>query len=125
MAEPTPPAGTNTSGFHRVRRGETLSEIADEYGVRQRDLRSWNGLNREGRIRAGQRLRVAPPGRRPVLPKAAVPTGESGKTHLVRRGETLTGLAKRYGVSVEALRTANGMVAGQPLRAGSAIKIPG
>jgi membrane-bound lytic murein transglycosylase D len=125
MAEPTPPAGTSTSGFHRVRRGETLSEIADEYGVRQRDLRSWNGLNREGRIRAGQRLRVAPPGRRPVLPKAAVPTGESGKTHLVRRGETLTGLAKRYGVSVEALRTVNGMVAGQPLRAGSAIKIPG
>ena len=35
---PKPAAGTSTSGYHRVRWGETLSEIADEYGVSQRDL---------------------------------------------------------------------------------------
>jgi membrane-bound lytic murein transglycosylase D len=42
----------------------------------------------------------------------------------VRRGETLTGLAKRYGVSIQALRDANGL-SGDALRAGSTIRIPG
>jgi membrane-bound lytic murein transglycosylase D len=58
MSDPVPAAGTNSSGYHRVKRGETLSGIADEYGVSQRDLRRWNKLDAKGRIRAGQRLRV-------------------------------------------------------------------
>ncbi len=61
MSDPVPAAGTNSSGYHRVKRGETLSEIADEYGVSQRDLRAWNKLDAKGFIRAGQRLRVKPP----------------------------------------------------------------
>jgi peptidoglycan lytic transglycosylase D len=61
MSDPVPAAGTNSSGYHRVKRGETLSGIADEYGVSQRDLRQWNKLNSKGWIRAGQRLRVSPP----------------------------------------------------------------
>ena len=44
---------------------------------------------------------------------------------MVRRGDTLTGLAKRYGVSVQALREANGMAQRETLRAGVALKIPG
>jgi LysM repeat protein len=44
---------------------------------------------------------------------------------VVRRGETLTGLAKRYGVSIQALRTANGMSESETLKAGAALKIPG
>jgi membrane-bound lytic murein transglycosylase D len=119
MAAPTAPAGTSTSGFHRVRRGETLSGIADEYGVSQRDLRRWNALGRDGHIRAGQRLRVAPPG------KSGRKVHSDRRTHFVRRGETLTGLAKRYGVSVEALREANGMSDRETLKAGVAIRIPG
>jgi membrane-bound lytic murein transglycosylase D len=63
MADPKPAAGTRTSGYHRVKWGETLSEIADEYGVSQRDLRTWNRLDAKGSIRAGQRLRVRPPAR--------------------------------------------------------------
>src|SRR5215204_3402043 len=45
MAERVVAAGTSTSTFHRVRRGETISEIADEYGVTQRELRGWNNLD--------------------------------------------------------------------------------
>jgi LysM repeat protein len=115
MSDPKPAAGTNTSGYHRVRWGETLSEIADEYGVSQRDLRSWNKLDAKGSIRAGQRLRVAPPGTK----------ASSARTHLVRSGDTLSGLAKRYGVSVSELRRANGMSERETLKAGEALKIPG
>jgi membrane-bound lytic murein transglycosylase D len=115
MSDPTPAAGTNTSGYHRVKRGDTLSEIADEYGVTQRELRAWNKLNAKGTVRVGQRLRVAPPGEK----------GGSTRTHLVRWGDTLSELAKRYGVSVSELRRANGLSARSTLRAGDSLRIPG
>ena len=44
---------------------------------------------------------------------------------MVRRGETLKGLAKRYGVSIQALREANGLSEHDTLRTGLALKIPG
>jgi membrane-bound lytic murein transglycosylase D len=115
MSDPVPAAGTNSSGWHRVKRGETLSGIADEYGVSQRDLRGWNDLDAQGRIKAGQRLRVSAPGEKT----------SSARTHIVRWGDTLSGLAKRYGVSVGALRRANGFSEGSTLRAGESVKIPG
>jgi membrane-bound lytic murein transglycosylase D len=115
MSDPVPAAGTNSSGYHRVRRGETLSGIADEYGVSQRDLRLWNKLDAEGRIRAGQRLRVSAPGTK----------ASSARTHVGRWGDTLSGLAKRYGVTVAELRQANGLSTETTLRAGEALKIPG
>jgi membrane-bound lytic murein transglycosylase D len=52
-------------------------------------------------------------------------TSATPRTHTVKRGETLTGLARRYGVSVEALRQANGMSGRETLRAGAALRIPG
>jgi membrane-bound lytic murein transglycosylase D len=62
MADPPKPAGTSRSGWHRVRRGETLTAIADDYGVTVRDLLRWNALHSSGRIRAGQKIRVVAPG---------------------------------------------------------------
>jgi LysM repeat protein len=115
MSDPVPAAGTNSSGYHRVKRGETLSGIADEYGVSQRDLRLWNKLDSKGRIRAGQRLRVSPSGAK----------ASSSRTHVVRWGDTLSSLAKRYGVTVADLRRANGLSAETTLRAGESLKIPG
>lgn len=47
------------SGFHVVKRGETLAAIAREHHLEVRELRRWNGL-KGGRIRAGQRLRLRP-----------------------------------------------------------------
>jgi LysM repeat protein len=41
---------------HRVRRGDTVSEISNRYGVPQRVIISYNKLNRRGFLRVGQRL---------------------------------------------------------------------
>jgi LysM repeat protein len=126
MAEPVVAAGTSTGAFHRVRRGETISEIADEYGVTQRELRTWNALDSRGRIRIGQRLRVVSPDAPRTAPAPSTSPDSVGiRTHVVQRGETLKGLAKRYGVSIQALRKANGLDERATLRAGFALKIPG
>jgi membrane-bound lytic murein transglycosylase D len=124
MSEAVVAAGTNTGAYHRVRRGETISEIADEYGVTQRELRTWNKLDSRGRIRIGQRLRVVSPDAPTPPPAAAEPDG-GPRTHVVQRGETLEGLARRYGVSIQALRRANGLSERATLRAGVSLKIPG
>jgi membrane-bound lytic murein transglycosylase D len=122
MSEPVVAAGTSTGAFHRVKRGETISEIADEFGVTQRELQSWNRLDSRGRIRIGQRLRVVSPD----APPPGAQTDSSGiRTHVVQRGETLQGLAKRYGVSIQALRKANGLGERTTLKVGLSLRIPG
>ncbi|MGE5092277.1 MAG: LysM peptidoglycan-binding domain-containing protein [Bacillota bacterium] len=140
IAEPEP----SEVQFHRVRRGETLSHIARRYHLSQRQLRAWNHLGAKSRLRAGQRLRVSPPAAqrakqasRKIASKGSTThvtrlAGKAGgvshpaaaRRHVVRRGETLTGLARRYGVSVQALMSANGMSARSQLKAGTAIRIP-
>jgi membrane-bound lytic murein transglycosylase D len=112
--------------FHRVRRGETLRLIAGRYGVSLRQLQVWNGLGKSTRVRAGQRLRVSAPdvavrGRTRAEAHSKAPRSHS---HVVRTGETLSGLARRYGVSVQALREANGLSDDATLKRGVRLKIP-
>src|SRR6478672_3225452 len=61
MADPVEPASSSLTGFHRVRRGENLTSLAEEYGVTVHQIQAWNGLGPTEGVRAGQRLRVAPP----------------------------------------------------------------
>ncbi|ABB24036.1 Peptidoglycan-binding LysM [Pelodictyon luteolum DSM 273] len=46
--------------YHRVRRGETLSDIASEYRISVRRLAEWNRISNKKIIRTGQKLRVSP-----------------------------------------------------------------
>jgi membrane-bound lytic murein transglycosylase D len=125
---------------HKVRRGETLSSIARRYGVDVEALRVANGL-RGSMIHPGEWLLV-PAGDRPAAAMAslespreaaAVPVQESGpatgqnepRVHVVRAGDTLWGVARRYGVSVPELTAANGMTSQTPLSVGVRLEIPG
>ncbi|HTO72961.1 MAG TPA: LysM peptidoglycan-binding domain-containing protein, partial [Gemmatimonadales bacterium] len=97
---------------HTVRKGETLSSIAAHYEVSVADLERWNNLKPGAALASGKRLRVSGATATKV-PAAGKSTRSSvasrPSTHVVRAGETLSGVARRYGVSVSALRQANGM----------------
>src|SRR5690606_20869659 len=88
---------------HRVRRGDTLSGIAAEYGVSVAMLAELTGLRRPYLIRAGQVLALpVKPGAKPAAtvarteraskpPKAVPPSGvvSGAESYVVRRGDTL------------------------------------
>ncbi|HEU4830026.1 MAG TPA: LysM peptidoglycan-binding domain-containing protein [Gemmatimonadales bacterium] len=104
--------------WHRVKRGETLSHIARRYDVSQSQIQRWNNLGRSTRIKAGQRLRIG------ETPTERARVATRGSTHTVRSGETLTGVAKRYGVSLRALSSANGLSTTSKIRIGQRLRIP-
>ncbi len=130
--------------IHKVEAGETLASIAEKYGVDAADIKSWNNLRRNS-IRVGQKLRVQGASSQPIettvaqttqsrAAKATTPSKKQKnrtskkkeskpKTHIIKNGENLTVIAKKYGVTVDQLRKANGMK-GDDLRAGKSIKIP-
>lgn len=103
--------------FHRVRNGETLTHIARRYGVDVDEIRAANGGLDPRRLQVGQRLRVPALGRVSVASMEAEP---EWLTYRVRRGDTLSEIAKRHGVTVSQIRRWNGIgtriYAGQSLR---------
>jgi membrane-bound lytic murein transglycosylase D len=78
-----------------VREGDSLGQIALDYGISLSDLKEWNGLE-EDKILVGQILRLTAPEKK----KEKTIDKSTAKTHTVKDGETLTSIAGKYGVSV-------------------------
>ncbi|ROR32680.1 lytic transglycosylase [Inmirania thermothiophila] len=112
---------------HRIRGGESLLTIARRYRTTVEVLRRTNGI-RGNLIRAGDHLLVPVASRAPeayVLSAEArrrrtLAREEPGRrvVHTVRRGESLWGIARRYGVSVARLARWNGIAPADPIRPG-------
>jgi LysM repeat protein len=93
--------------FYVVKRGETLSEISNRYGIDEASLRSANNL-KGNRVYPNMKIRLVSH----VEPKksraAAKPTNKI-LYHTVKKGETLDSIAKKYGVDVEDLKAASNL----------------
>ncbi|MFQ5768693.1 MAG: LysM peptidoglycan-binding domain-containing protein, partial [Acidobacteriota bacterium] len=91
---------------HRVARGETLSTIAVRYGTSIYAIQQANGLKNPHRIYKGQNLMI--PGsavRVAALAATEAPESKDGEriTHRVRRGDTLSSIARRYRTNIASL----------------------
>lgn len=97
---------------HKVRRGETLSKIARRYGISRTALAAANDLSPRAQLKRGQKL-VIPVGMADFELVAADEADSrpekfgSPSTHVVRRGDTLHRIAKRYGLSLAQLKGLN------------------
>ena len=118
-ATPTPtPAPTPTPKTHRVRLGDTLSEIVDFYGVTMDEILSLNNIPDSDNLQIGQVL-ILPP-------EAEVPTEtELPATYIVRPGETLSDIAVKLGVAIDELTAANDIVNPDSILAGQELNVPG
>ncbi|MDE6769963.1 MAG: LysM peptidoglycan-binding domain-containing protein, partial [Muribaculaceae bacterium] len=138
---------------HKVASGESLYSIAEKYGVTASEIKKSNNLRRNAvRVGQQLRITTTMPGdaasslaeSAPVRQQSS--SGSSGRkssksqssksgsqssksavanpsTHKIKNGETLSSISKKYGISVAALKAANGM-SSDALRAGASLKIP-
>jgi len=127
-ATPAPVAKAKaTEVVHVVAWGETLTGIARRYGSTISAIAEANGIANPSFLRVGQRLSIpgtAAPAA-PTKPKPAVAPAPAPMIHVVASGETLTGIARRYGSTISAIAAANGIANPSFLRVGQRLSIPG
>lgn len=109
--------------IYKVKQGDTLTAISKRYGISISMIARVNtGLNPD-RLRIGQILMI------PLSLQPLQGSGSSGgsaqtSTHTVQKGDTLYGLARRYGTTVQKLANLNGINLNSILRIGQKLKVP-
>ena len=111
----TAPAQSSTVAY-TVKSGDTLSEIAKEYGTTINAIASLNNISNPDLIYVGQYLLI------PTTSNANVSTST---TYTVKNGDTLSGIANRFGTTYQKLAEINGISDPNKIFAGQVIKITG
>ena len=123
------PQLAHADGTHVVVPGDTLSGIAASSGVRLSDLLRANGLQISSLILPGQHLDI--PGTSAGTSPVGTPTpspsasNQAGANHVVQWGDTLSGIARRNGVSLSSLLGANQLSLTSMILPGMSLRVPG
>ncbi len=101
---------------YTVKEGDTLSRLAMRFNTTALEIKRLNGLKNTDYIKMGQALKIA----------SADRSKQTGllKDHIVKRGETLDDLAKKYGISVSDIMSTNNLSSAHLLKAGQHLLIP-
>lgn len=94
---------------YRVKKGDTLEEIADKLGTTVSQLREDNGLRKRDKLHPGDTLKGPP---------------QSAHAYVAGQGDTLYSIGKRFGVTADALRDENDLARNASLRTGQKIRLP-
>ncbi|GAA1785136.1 LysM peptidoglycan-binding domain-containing protein [Agromyces lapidis] len=100
--------------------GDTVSGIAERFGLSTAEVLAHNGLGWSSMIFPGQRLAL--PGSRTA--QAAPPARDAIAKHVVAQGDTMSGIAERYGVALDELLRVNGLGRQSLIFPGEAIVLP-
>lgn len=115
--------GKASSGWYRVRQGDTLEKIARRNGTTITQLCKLNGISRNKTIRAGERLRVTGKASAKAPKESTGRSGKGGSSYTVRKGDTLFKIASSHGMSVNELCRLNGISENKILREGQKLKV--
>ena len=125
-----PKSGYYDFYWYRVRRGDSLYKIARRNRITLAGLKRENGIRRGSLIRVGQRLKIPAGGRagrksrnkRRAAARAAARNPSSAEFHIVRRGESLSRIARKRNISLAALKRANNLK-GKIIHPGQRLKL--
>ena len=116
---------------HKVKRGENLSSIADNYGVSEDDIKEWNPRKIKGsKILSGSVLNIyaneTKSSNKETVSKSKKNHKKAekiSKSYTVKRGDNLQTISKKTGISVSKLKKHNKNLNNKDLKAGQKIKI--
>jgi membrane-bound lytic murein transglycosylase D len=117
------PLQKTNDGSYVVQRNDTLWDIARGFSISVESLCAANDLERRNVIRPGQRLRIPDGATRAVATSAGSQSLDNSSTYTVRSGDTLYDIALHYGITVTALRRANGLSSSR-IYPGKVLRIP-
>ncbi len=148
MPPATPVRNNNaTTEYYIVRSGDNLGKIARQFGITVAQLQAWNHLNTH-MLKIGRRLVVSPPGitnsidtansqkntpppvtHRPVNTKPPVIIKKNGNNtkmikYTIQKGDNFYNIAKKYGLTIDAIIQANPGANPNRLQIGDVILIP-
>lgn len=132
-AAKTSSASTSSSTRYTIRKGDTISGIAHRFGITANSLLTANDLKASSIIYAGRSLVIprrtasTTPTAPPVVgsPSAPIAPPTAPSSYTIRSGDTITSIAKKFNVTVEAILTANHLTSSSIIYAGRTIVIPG
>jgi LysM repeat protein len=131
------PATASAAFQHVVAPGESLTSVAAADGLSVSQLAAANGMSSASQLISGTLLSIPPQDAEAIAPVSTTSSGEvaapspetsapaSSGGYLVQPGDTLSGIAARFGVSMEALAAANGLDPAGLLLSGSSLSLSG
>ena len=126
---------TEPSQTYTVQKGDTLSAIASMYGTSWKKLAEFNSLSNPHKLFVGQEILIpgslsaSAPITRSSAPSTSWSTSSSaspikqGSSYVIQKGDTLSGIAKRAGLSVQEIQAANALDS-HVIIAGKSLSIP-
>ena len=114
--------GSELPATYAVQSGDSVSGIADRFGIPTPAILTLNGLGWDAVVHEGQILKLTP---EPTKKRQASPARVLGDGYLVHNGETASEIADRLGISTEALLEHNDLDKGAVIYAGQFISLPG
>lgn len=115
--EPTP--APNPGDTYTVKAGDTLGGIASRYGTTYQELARINNISDPNKIYPGQVLKLSGN----VAPPATVPA--TSATYTVKQGDTLSGIAAKFGTTYQELARINNIADPNVIRVGQVLKVNG
>ena len=97
---------------HTVKRGDTLSEIAEKYSIKVSELKRLNNLSKNT-VYVGQKIKLS---------SAANTQTNKVQYHKVKRGDTLSEIAEKYNVSIKQIKSLN-KLRSENIRLGQRLKV--
>ncbi|MBE2236547.1 MAG: LysM peptidoglycan-binding domain-containing protein [Caldilineaceae bacterium] len=125
-APATMTASSGCVAWHTVRPGDNLTRISRWYGVSVWQIAQVNGIRNQSLIFIGQVLCIPstyfPPGPVPPRPPGPVPPVWCSQFYTVQFGDTLSGIARNCGTTVNSLMYLNGIYNPNLIRAGQVLR---
>lgn len=114
--------------YHKIQRGQTLFSIAMKYKISAKAIAQANSIDRRCALTPGKLLKIPGMGQ-DTFQELPVPTADhphpTATTHMVRSGDSLWNMARRYNTTTQTIKEMNNLSSNGGITIGQTLKVPG